>query len=215
MPAVPAPRLILASASPRRRHLLRCAGVPFRVQASRVSEHPVPGEPPRSRALRLAREKARDVAARARRPTWVLGADTLVVVAGRILEKPADDREARSMLRRLAGRRHTVISGVCLTPSGLDGAREMSGWRATRVTFAPLGRAQLDWILAADEHHDKAGAYAVQGRAGLSIRAVSGSPSNVIGLPLDLVSELLGRAGFLPAPVSRSSSPRTAGTGRR
>jgi septum formation protein len=224
MPSAP-PRLVLASASPRRRHLLRLTGLAFHCRPSHHREASRDGEPPLTRVRRLSHEKAADVAARLRAPAWVLGADTLVVVGGEILEKPASNTDAARMLGRIAGRWHRVISAVTLLPVGVPGALAMEGWRSTRVRFAPLSPRHVRWILAAGEHADKAGAYAAQGRASAFIREIRGSFSNVVGLPLDLTTELLGRAGYLPPPVSsplrerrdtppRSSVPR-AGLRRR
>jgi septum formation protein len=210
------PRLVLASASPRRRRLLRDLGLTFLARTSRVAETFMAGEGARARALRLARDKARDVASRLRHPAWVLGADTLVVASGTVLEKPVDRSDALRMLDCLSGRRHTVITGICLTPALLPGRRERSECRATRVEFAPLSRDHKDWLLAGDEYKDKAGAYAVQGRAAAFIISLTGSPSNAIGLPLDLVQEFLGEAGYLPAPVRRRRPPAgSSGTRRR
>jgi septum formation protein len=193
------PRLVLASASPRRRHLLKTLGLPFIVLPSRLEELSRPGESAPRRAVRLAREKAEQVAVRLRRPSWVLGADTLVVVQGQILEKPADDAAAAGMLKLLSGQRHRVITGLCLLPCGLSGAAAWSDWSSSQVTFAPLDQKCIRWLMASGEHRDKAGAYGVQGRAAAYITSVTGSPSNVIGLPLDLLSRALAGRGYLPA----------------
>ncbi len=209
------PRLVLASASPRRRLLLRNLGLTFMVRTSRIAETLVAGEGARARAARLARDKARDVASRLRQPAWVLGADTLVVTGTTILEKPLDHGDALRMLGRLSGCRHTVITGVCLTPAHLAGRRERLSCRATRVTFGHLTREQKNWLLEGDEYKDKAGAYAVQGRAAAFIRSLTGSPSNVIGLPLDLVYEYLGEAGYLPLSVKRRRRPSENSGSRR
>jgi septum formation protein len=211
MPAPP-PRLVLASASPRRRQLLRLAGVPFRPCPSHHHEATRAGEAPRQRARRLAREKAAWVASRLRAPAWVLGADTLVVVGDRILEKPRSDADAARMLRQLGDRWHQVISAVTLLPAGLSGAVTAEGSRMTTVRFGPLAPRHVRWILEAGEHRDKAGAYAAQGRASAFIREIRGSFSNVVGLPLDLTLELLGHAGYVPAPFS---SPRRGRSGTR
>ncbi len=208
------PRLILASASPRRRQLLRSLGIPFQVRPSDVAEERRQGEPPRRRAARLAREKAVWRAARIRTPAWVLGADTLVVAGGSILEKPADAAEAARMLRRLGGRWHQVISAVHLCPAGGAPGAPLGGIRATRVRFQPLSPGWVDWLLAADEHADKAGAYAAQGRAGAVITDLRGPYTNVVGLPLDLTAGLLARLGYLPSGVSRRR-PGRRGTRRR
>lgn len=209
------PRLVLASASPRRRQLLHNLGLTFLVRTSRIAETLVPGEGARTRAVRLARDKARDVASRLRQPAWVLGADTLVVAGVTVLEKPVNRGHALGMLDRLSDSRHTVITGICLTPAHLPGRVERSGYRTTRVTFRPLSRAQKEWLLHGGEYKDKAGAYAVQGRAAAFISTLTGSPSNVIGLPLDLVNEYLAEAGFMPALFRRRHPPaENAGTRR-
>lgn len=157
--------------------------------------------------MRLAAEKARDVASSRRRPAWILGADTIVVVDDEILEKPQGKADAARMLHRLSGRRHHVYTGICLTPAGLPGAREMLGCGRTSVTFAPMTRPQVTWLLAAGEHMDKAGAYAIQGRAAAFISGLSGSASNVVGLPLNQVAGFLMEAGFIaPAVRNRSRS---------
>jgi len=213
MPA-PTPRLVLASASPRRRQLLRLAGVPFRSCPSHHHEATLDGEAPRRRACRLAREKATWVASRLRAPAWVLGADTLVVVGDEILEKPRSDTDAARMLRQLGDRWHQVISAVTLLPAGVSGAAAAEGWRMTRVRFGPLAPRHVRWILAAGEHGDKAGAYAAQGRASAFIREIRGSFSNVVGLPLDLTMEVLGHAGYVPAPVSPPPRRRSGTPGR-
>jgi septum formation protein len=138
------------------------------------------------------------------------------MAGAKVLEKPLDRGDALRMLDRLSGRRHTVITGICLTPAHLPGRRERSASRTTRVTFAPLSRDQKNWLLAGDEYKDKAGAYAVQGRAAAFILSLTGSPSNVVGLPLDLVHEFLAEAGYMPAPVRRRRPPaRSSGTRRR
>jgi len=197
------PRLVLASRSPRRNALLGQCGLRFRIQPSRVDEIVLAGESPGRRAHRLSREKARTVAARLRSPAWVIGCDTLVAIGNAIMEKPRDDVDAARMLHRLAGRWHDVFSGVSLVPVAIPGARAMHGLRRTRVRFGRLSPRQIRWILAAGEHHDKAGAYAIQGRAGAHVREIAGSPSNVIGLPLDLTVKLLERAGYLADTPAR------------
>jgi septum formation protein len=202
------PRLILASSSARRRDLLRLLGLPFVIRPSRVDEQACPLSDPLARARHLAMAKAREVARRVSGPAWALGADTLVVARGSILEKPATDDEASVMLRRLAGRWHTVITAVALVPQGVPGARSRSGACRSRVRFASLTPAGIRWLLAAGEHHDKAGAYALQGRAAAFITDQRGTASNVVGLPLDLVARLLGQAGLLP-PLARARARRS------
>jgi septum formation protein len=182
----PVPRpLILASQSPRRRELLATAGIPFTVRAREVEEIRSPGEPPEAYARRLARAKAE--AAWEDRAEIVLGADTIVVLDQEVLEKPRDAADARAMLRRLAGREHTVVTGICLRHPG--GAHVDSS--ATRVRFAPLTDTEIDAYVASGEPMDKAGAYAIQGLASKFVERVEGCYFNVIGLPLSQVYRYL------------------------
>jgi septum formation protein len=184
------PRLVLASASPRRARILRELGVPFRVVVSHVDETLRPGEDGGAAVERLARAKALAVAPGEDLP--VLAADTEVVCEGRILGKPAGEEEAAAMLRRLRGRTHEVITGVCLVDRGV--AR--SGVERSRVTFAPMSEDELRWYVATGEPLDKAGAYHVDGRGALFVEAVEGSPSNVAGLPVRLALRLFREAGL-------------------
>jgi septum formation protein len=184
------PRLVLASASPRRAQILRNLGIPFRVAVSGADETLRPQESAGEAAERLARAKATAVAAGEALP--VLAADTLVVCDGRILGKPESEEEAAEMLRLLSGRIHEVITGVCLHAKGA--AR--SGVERTEVTFVPLTPAEIAWYVATGECLDKAGAYHVEGRGSLFIASVSGSPSNVAGLPVGLVWRLAREAGL-------------------
>jgi len=181
---VPLP-LILASQSPRRRELLATAGIAFTVRVRQVEEVRGPGELPDAYVRRLARAKAE--AAWEGRDEIVLGADTIVVLGQEVLEKPRDAADAHSMLRRLVGREHTVITGICLRhPKGsqVDSS-------ATRVRFTPLSDAEIDAYVATGEPLDKAGAYAIQGRASKFVEGVDGCYFNVIGLPLSQVYRYL------------------------
>jgi septum formation protein len=188
------PVLVLASASPRRAHILRSLGVPFEQRVSEVAEEMRAGEAPAEAAERLAREKARAVAARERRP--VLAADTIVVCDGRILGKPASPEDAAAMLALLSGRSHEVVTGVCLSTGG----EVLSGFDRTRVTFAPLSPDEIRWYVATGEPIDKAGAYHVDGKGALFIERLEGSPSNVAGLPVRLVFDLARAAGVPLGP---------------
>lgn len=180
--------LILASASPRRSQLLRAAGIHFEVQPAEVDETPEPAEPADAYVVRLAREKAEAVA-RQRPEQVVLGADTTVVVDGRILAKAETPDEARAMLEALAGRDHEVLTGVALAgPAGT-----VADLARTTVSFAPVTSEDIDAYLATDEWRDKAGAYAIQGRASAFVTALHGSYTNVVGLPVSLVCALLMR----------------------
>ncbi|MFQ5767056.1 MAG: Maf family protein, partial [Acidobacteriota bacterium] len=147
-------------------------------------------------AHRLARAKALAVASRLRRPGWVLGADTVVILQGRILGKPRDEHHARSMLEDLSGRLHRAITALVLEPARIPGAHALSGLSTTQVRFAPLPAARISWLMASGEHRDKAGAYAVQGRAACFITELRGSYTNVVGLPLGLLFNMLETIGF-------------------
>jgi septum formation protein len=187
------PVLILASASPRRREILRRAGIACRVRPARVDETPQPGESASRYVRRLAREKAEAVA---RPGELVLGADTVVVIGkSRLLGKPRDEREAARMLRQLSGRMHRVLTGVCL----LDAAagRSRTAVVETRVWFRPLGRAEIAAYVASGEPMDKAGAYAIQGLASKFVERIDGCYFNVMGLPVSWVYRLLKAAGQL------------------
>ena len=180
--------LILASASPRRQELLRSAGVPLAVMPSNADERFAPGEKPEKHALRLAWEKAREVAEQFP-DRWVLAADTVVVIGNRVLGKPEDPKEAGKMLRLLSGREHRVITGYCLLHS--SGRKRKEGHITTRVFFKPLTAAEIRWYLATREPFDKAGGYAIQGRGAFMVKRIAGSYTNVVGLPLCEVIEAL------------------------
>ncbi|PYQ16740.1 MAG: septum formation protein Maf [Acidobacteria bacterium] len=189
--------LVLASASPRRAHILRALGVGFRVVVSGTDERLEPGEDAPAAAERLARLKAAWVARS--EPPPILAADTVVVCAGRILGKPSSPEEARGMLGLLAGRTHEVVTGLCLVANG----RTVSGVERTAVTFAPMSAEEIDWYVSTGEPMDKAGAYHVDGRGALFVASVSGSPSNVAGLPVRLLLRLARDAGLDLGPAWR------------
>jgi septum formation protein len=183
--------LVLASQSPRRREILAAAGIPFVVRPPGLEESPRPGEEPASYAARLAAGKARAVPAGD--GEYVLGADTIVVAAdGGILEKPSSPADAARMLRLLAGGVHEVVTGVCLRHAG----REYSAVEATRVSFIPLTEAEIQAYAGSGEPLDKAGAYAIQGRASKFIDRVEGCYFNVVGLPVSRVYRMLRACGF-------------------
>jgi septum formation protein len=192
--------LILASASPRRRELLRTLGVEFRVVPSDIDETLVDGELTEAVAA-LALAKARAVAARVDDGV-VLGADTIVVVDGVVLGKPADPRAARGMLRRLCGREHRVMTGVAV----VDAASGRSATTAvvSRVRMAGYGQAEIDAYVATGEGLDKAGGYAIQGQGGALVAGYDGSFTNVVGLPLEETAGLLAAFGV---PVSVPPAP--------
>jgi septum formation protein len=190
--------LVLASASPRRRELLRAAGITFEVQATDIPEVPLDGEEPRAFAERLAREKALAVAGQ-RSGDWVLGADTIVVVDGEILGKPCDAMDAARMLRMLSGRAHEVITAVCLVSPQKecgDGRRDLRS-ETTRVTFAVLSEEDIAFYVSTGEPMDKAGAYGIQGIAARWIPRIEGDYSNVVGLPVALVWRMLREGGVV------------------
>ncbi len=184
------PPLILASASPRRRELMAYTGVPYQVITADTEEMKT-GEP-ETLVMENARRKAQAVWRR-HPDSAVLGADTVVYQDGAVLGKPRDAEDAKAMLRSLSGAWHTVYTGVCvMTPDGKADTR----CDASRVQFVPLTDAEIDWYIASGEPMDKAGAYAVQGRAGMFVSRIEGSYSNVIGLPMHLVRDMLQKAGF-------------------
>jgi septum formation protein len=210
-------RLILASASPRRAELLRAAGYEFDVVVMDVDESIRPGEAPPAYVRRLAAEKSaaaqssvvsgfppplRSSAAELRRAgsrigegppegghalPVILGADTTVVVDGQILGKPRDDADAAAMLRRLSGRNHEVLTGVSIR----QGAYELGRVETTVVHFRALSEQEVAWYVSSQEGRGKAGAYAIQGLASRFIPRIVGSYSNVVGLPVACVAELM------------------------
>lgn len=186
------PVLTLASASPRRADLLRAAGIPFEVDPAEIDEDPLPGETADEYVMRVARDKAEAVACR-KSGTLVLAADTTVVVDGAILGKPATDDDARTMLQRLSGRAHHVLTGIVLR----NGSREFAAVERTRVHFLPINADEIEWYIASGEPRDKAGAYAIQGLASRFIAGLEGSYTNVVGLPIGRVCSLLRQAGGL------------------
>ena len=179
-------RLILASASPRRAELLRAAGYEFDVVAADVDESIRDGESPSRYVRRLAADKSAAVSS-ADRTCAILGADTTVVVDDEILAKPRDAADAAAMLRRLSGRRHDVLTGVSLR----HGAYEVGRVESTAVYVAALTDEEIAWYVATGEGRDKAGAYAIQGFASRFVPRIEGSYSNVVGLPVACVRELL------------------------
>lgn len=192
--------LVLASSSPRRRRLLRELGLCFRVIIPAVDERPRRGESPATHVRRLALAKARAVSTvlpAGGGARWVLGADTVVVLDGAILGKPRDARQAGRMLAGLAGRTHEVFTGIALVPTA--GGRARSAVVRSQVTMKPYDAAAIRRYVASGEPLDKAGAYAVQGRGRMLVARVSGSLTNVIGLPLERLSRLLVACGAYEA----------------
>lgn len=178
--------LILASASPRRSQLLRSAGFSFIVHAAHVAERPLPNEQPVQYAQRLASDKAHAVYA-TYPDNAVLGADTVVVVDERLLEKPQDAQDAARMLRLLSGRAHQVITGVCLLAPGF----EQIDAEITEVRFSKLSEIEISGYVDTGEPMDKAGAYAIQGLASRWVERIDGCYFNVVGLPVPRVYRML------------------------
>ncbi len=187
-------KLILASGSPRRAEILRVAAIPFTVLSSAVDETPFPGESPQDHVQRLANAKAELVAARAVGPAIIIAADTVVALDGRILGKPRSSDDARHMLEALSGHTHAVITGVALIR--LPDAERRTFVETTLVHFAKLSEEELNRYLATDELYDKAGAYAIQGRAGRYIPRIEGCYFNVVGLPLARLQHSLNELGW-------------------
>ena len=178
---------MLASRSPRRRQLLEMLGLPFVVHHADVQELRLPRETPAAYARRLARDKARAVPG-----AWVLGADTIVVLDEEVLEKPTDADDALRMLTRLAGRRHDVITAICLVADGV----EYEASDTTAVYFRSTDEAFLRAYAATGEPLDKSGAYGIQGYGAALVDRIEGDFFGVMGLPVRLVLDLLERAGW-------------------
>ena len=190
--------LVLASASPRRQELLRNAGIPFAVHPTQIAEIPNSAEAPQAFAERMAKEKAQTVL-RQRPADVILGADTVVVVDDQILGKPTDQSDAARMLRLLSGRTHTVITAVCLlrteNPELRTGFCDIRS-ETTLVRMDVLTDRDIANYAVSDEPMDKAGAYAIQGRASRWISRIEGDYFNVVGLPVALVIRMLREHGI-------------------
>ncbi len=186
--------IVLASSSPRRRELLASVGIPFVVESSRTPEEVLPGETPEAHVLRLSAEKALEVSQRAPElGRWYIGSDTVVVRDGEILGKPRDREHAAGMLRSLSGRSHWVLSGYAVHDR--HGGQTHTGFGRTRVIFRELTEEQIQGYLDTGEPFDKAGSYAIQGTGAFMVRAIEGSYTTVVGLPLCELVELLERLG--------------------
>ncbi len=182
--------LILASGSPRRKELLTQCGIPFEADPAQ-GEEKASGEG-RKMAMKLARQKCAEVSSR-HPGRYVLAADTLVCVDGEVMGKPKDAEDASRMLRRLSGRAHQVYTGVCvIAPDG----RELCEVDTTDVVFSELSEPAITRYVQSGEPMDKAGAYAIQGGACVFVSGISGSPSNVVGLPMTLTARMLRELGF-------------------
>lgn len=188
-------KLILASASPRRRELLASIGLDFEVLPSNVPEVHREGEAPEEYVARLSRDKARALA-ETHPSRWVIAADTTVLLGDQLLEKPVDAADAARMLATIAGQTHIVYTGVTLENAERD-------YRETRVAesevrMLPLSPQEIEWYVRTGEPLDKAGAYAVQGIGAMFIESIHGSYTNVVGLPLATLFQMLRRAGIDP-----------------
>ncbi len=186
-------KLILASTSPRRAQVLRDAGFVFEMIAPQVIEQPRPDESPLELVERLALEKARAGAARAKSPSVVIGADTGIVIDGAMVGKPVDLEDAGRILRLLSGRTHEVVTGL----AAISGSNALVEREMTRVTFATMSEAEIGAYVASEEPFDKAGAYAIQGLGGRYVTRIEGCYFNVMGLPLSRLYRMLRRLGAL------------------
>lgn len=184
--------IALGSASPRRADLLRQIGLSFDIQPSHIDETILPGEDPASYCERTALKKARDVAKRCS-ARLVIGADTVVVLDGQIIGKPGSEADAYSMLERLSGQTHQVVTGVCVFEC-TSGEYEVFSVISS-VAFRTIDPQEIERYIATGEPMDKAGAYAVQGIGAVFVRSISGSYSNIMGLPLYETARALGRFG--------------------
>ena len=187
-------RLILASRSPRRLELLSQLGLDFDVIPSKAKEALIEGETPDTHVLRLAEEKAMDVA-RQHPDRWVIGADTIVCVEDAILGKPRDRQEALEMLTRLSGREHHVYSGFAVRHAQ-KGVNDRQASK-TAVRVKSLMRSEMEWYVATGESLDKAGGYAIQGIGAFMIESIRGSYSNVVGLPMCELIQMMNRLGAI------------------
>jgi septum formation protein len=186
--------LILASKSPRRRSLLEQAGLKFSVIPSNFKENSLSLSSPESYVRRLAEAKAKDISQKYP-DSWVIGADTIVLIDNAMLGKPGTRPEAREMLRRLSGKTHQVLTGYCICCEAMD--RLFSETIITDVCFKELTKLQIDWYIDSGEPFDKAGAYAIQGIGTFLVKRIHGSYTNVVGLPICEVLEFLLNEGVV------------------
>jgi len=189
-----APTLILASKSPRRQYLLKKAGLSVTVVPSRIDERTIPVSDPETYVKVLAEAKATEVSARYPE-SWVIGADTIVLIDGTILGKPKSHTDARQMLERLSGRTHQVLTGYALCCRKKE--RLFSETIITDVRFKTLSEVEIEWYIQTREPFDKAGAYAIQGIGTFLVKSIHGSYTNVVGLPVCEVVEFLLKEGII------------------
>ena len=197
-------KFILASASPRRRELLASIGLAFEVKPSHVPEVHQEGEAPEEYVARLSRDKAQALASE-HLDRWVIAADTTVLLGDELLEKPIDKADAARMLATIAGKTHIVYTGVTLQNLGRD--HHDTRVAESEVRMLPLSPEEIEWYVATGEPLDKAGAYAAQGIGGVFIESIHGSFSNVVGLPLATLFQMLKRAGINPLATSPEPKP--------
>jgi len=188
------PHLILASKSPRRRYLLKQAGLSFTVIPPDFDESSIAPTDPSQYVRNLAEAKARDVAVRYPR-SWVIGADTIVLIGSTILGKPASITEARSMLKHLSGKTHQVLTGYAILCLAKE--RSFSETVQTAVCFKELTAKEIEWYIHSEEPFDKAGAYAIQGLGTFIVKSINGSYTNVVGLPVCEVISFLIQEGVI------------------
>lgn len=188
------PKLILASKSPRRRYLLKQAGLEFSVIPSSFDESSVSFSTPDAFVRRIAEGKAKDISEKYP-DSWIIGADTVVVIDKKILGKPGSRTEARSMLEHLSGKTHRVLTGYCISCKAEK--HFLSATVQTDVGFKTLSEKEIDWYISTGEPFDKAGAYAIQGIGAFLVKRINGSYTNVVGLPVCEVVDVLIKVGVL------------------
>lgn len=187
-------RLILASKSPRRNYLLKQAGIKFDVIPSQFDESTVPLDKPDSYVQTLSKAKANDIAYQYPE-YWIIGADTIVLIDGQIIGKPKGKQAARKMLQHLSGRTHQVYTGYTICCVQLN--KSLTDVVCTNVTFKELSPDEIEWYIHTDEPFDKAGAYAIQGLGTFLVKSIEGSYTNVVGLPVCEVIEVLLEEGVV------------------
>ena len=188
-------KIVLASASPRRSELLSRVGIEFEVIPSNIPEEPLHGETPSEHVMRLAFQKASEVAGMAGEGRWVIGSDTVVIIDGEILGKPEDRADAMSMLKKLSGREHKVVTGYSIL--NISSGKEVKRAVETAVKFKDLADNEIEGYVDSGEPMDKAGAYAIQGLGSFMVEGIVGSYSNVVGLPVCQIVNDLERVGAI------------------
>jgi septum formation protein len=201
--AHPEPLIILASKSPRRRYLLKKAGLSFSVIPSTIDEESISKSPPETYVRTLSEAKADDIS-NIYPDKWIIGADTIVLKDGTILGKPGSRDDARSMLKQLSGRTHHVFTGYTICCKANN--RKFSETIKTEVLFKNLTDDEIEWYIHTKEPFDKAGAYAIQGLGTFLVKSINGSYTNVVGLPVCEVIEFLIKEGVLGLSVGKTSS---------